>query len=87
MIFSDIREVDGAIEVTGLPGVRIPASLRLYPKLPTKEPDRTAEAIRRSLPELIKLDRYERRAALLLDRTMREFLRVQSKRVPITAVA
>jgi len=78
-IFSDIREVDGAIEITCIPGIRIPASLRLYPKLPTQEPDRTAEAIRRSLPELIKLDRYERRSVLLLDRTMREFIRVLSK--------
>jgi hypothetical protein len=31
--------------------------------LPNQEPDRTAEAIRRALPELVKLDRYERRAA------------------------
>jgi hypothetical protein len=33
------------------------------PATPTTEPERTAEAIRRALPELIKLDRYERRAA------------------------
>jgi hypothetical protein len=31
--------------------------------LPDQEPDRTAEAIRRVLPELVKLDRYERRAS------------------------
>ena len=30
--------------------------------MPPKEPERTAEAVRRILPELIKLDRYERRA-------------------------
>ena len=32
--------------------------------LPSQEPDRSAEAIRRALPELRKLDRYERRAAV-----------------------
>jgi hypothetical protein len=31
--------------------------------LPNQEPDRTAEAIRRALPEFLKLDRYERRAS------------------------
>ena len=31
--------------------------------LPNQEPDRTAEAIHRALPELLKLDRYERRAS------------------------
>jgi len=33
------------------------------PPLPPQQPERTAEALRRALPELIKLDRYERRAA------------------------
>ena len=30
--------------------------------MPTTEPERSAEAVRRALPELLKLDRYERRA-------------------------
>jgi hypothetical protein len=33
------------------------------PAMPRTEPARTAEAVRRALPELVKLDRYERRAA------------------------
>jgi hypothetical protein len=33
--------------------------------------DRLAEAVRRALPELIKLERYERRAAALRDRFLR----------------
>jgi hypothetical protein len=36
--------------------------------MPSQEPDRSAEAIRRVLPELRKLDRYERRAAARRDR-------------------
>jgi hypothetical protein len=38
--------------------------------LPSQEPDRSAEAIRRVLPELRKLDRYERRAAARRDRAL-----------------
>jgi hypothetical protein len=38
--------------------------------MPSHEPDRSAEAIRRVLPELRKLDRYERRAAARRDRAV-----------------
>ena len=44
------------------------------PAMPTAEPERTAEAIRRALPELIKLDRYERRAAARCARGLHTFL-------------
>jgi hypothetical protein len=39
--------------------------------LPLAEPERLAEAVRRALPELLKLDRYERHAAVLRDRSIR----------------
>jgi hypothetical protein len=39
--------------------------------MPVTEPERTAETVRRALPELIKLERYERRAAAKRDRSMR----------------
>ena len=38
---------------------------------PSAEPERLAEAVRRALPELLKLDRYERRAVVLRDRSIR----------------
>src|SRR5262245_6727364 len=38
--------------------------------MPSQEPDRSAEAVRRVLPELRKLDRYERRAAVRRDRAV-----------------
>jgi hypothetical protein len=44
------------------------------PAMPTTEPECTAEAIRRALPELIKVERYERRAAGRRARAMRVFL-------------
>jgi hypothetical protein len=41
--------------------------------MPPQEPDRSAEAIRRVLPELRKLDRYERRAAVRRDQAALNF--------------
>jgi hypothetical protein len=43
--------------------------------MPHEVRDRSVEAIRRSLPQLIKLDRYERRAVLRRDRTLRQMLK------------
>lgn len=40
--------------------------------MPTQEPERTAEAVRRALPALLKLDRYESRAIARRDRAIRE---------------
>ena len=40
--------------------------------MPTQEPERSAEAIRRALPELTKLNRYESRAATRRDGAVRE---------------
>jgi hypothetical protein len=39
--------------------------------MPSQEPDRSAEAVRRVLPELRKLDLYKRRAAAQRDRAVR----------------
>jgi hypothetical protein len=44
------------------------------PELPLKEPERSTEAIRRALPELLKLCRYERRSAARRDRACREII-------------
>jgi hypothetical protein len=41
--------------------------------LPAK-PERLAEAVRRSLPELLKLERYERRAAAIRERAIRTII-------------
>jgi hypothetical protein len=41
------------------------------PAMPAEEPARTTEAVRRSLPDLIRLDRYDRRAIARRDRAVR----------------
>jgi hypothetical protein len=46
--------------------------------MPSQEPDRSAEAIRRVLAELCKLERYERRAAGRRDRAVANFVVDQS---------
>jgi hypothetical protein len=41
------------------------------PAMPTEEPARTTEAVRRALLDLLRLNRYERRAAVRRDRAIR----------------
>jgi hypothetical protein len=41
------------------------------PAMPSQEPQRTAEAVRRALPDLLKLSRYEARAVTRRDRAIR----------------
>jgi len=46
--------------------------------MPTQEPERTAEAVRRALPELVRLNRYESRAVSRRDRAIREIVKIRS---------
>ena len=48
----------------------VPKPIDTLATMPSQEPDRSAEAIRRVLPELRKLERYERRAAARRDRAI-----------------
>jgi hypothetical protein len=49
------------------------------PEMPSEEPQRTAEAVRRILPELMRLNRYESRAVTRRDRAIRA-IALRSKR-------
>jgi hypothetical protein len=51
-------------------GSFLPKSIDASATMPSQEPDRSAEAVRRVLPELRKLERYERRAAARRDRAI-----------------
>jgi hypothetical protein len=48
----------------------LPKPFDASPTMPSQESERSAEAIRRVLPELRRLDRYERRAAARRDRAV-----------------
>jgi hypothetical protein len=54
-----------------LGNIRPKCALDPLPPLPAEEPARTAEAVRRALPELLRLHRYERRAIARRDRAVR----------------
>jgi hypothetical protein len=45
------------------------------PAMPSQEPQRTAEAVRRALPNLLRLQRYEARAVTRRDRAIRSIAR------------
>jgi hypothetical protein len=51
-------------------GRPIPKPIDALATMPSQEPDRSAEAVRRVLPELRKLDRYERRAVAQRERAV-----------------
>jgi len=51
----------------------VPKPIDALATMPSQEPYRSAEAIRRVLPELRKLDRYERRAAARRDQAVLNF--------------
>ena len=51
-----------------------PCDLPTPPSVPSTEPERSAEAVRRALPELLKLDRYERCATARRDRATRHLI-------------
>jgi hypothetical protein len=46
--------------------------------MPTQQPERTAEAVRRALPELVKLNRYQVRAASRRNRAIKEIIKIKS---------
>jgi len=52
--------------------------------LPTEEPGPPAEAVRRALPELTKLDRYEARAVARRDRAIRQIVKKNQVATEVT---
>jgi hypothetical protein len=76
-LFSSVREAIGFskavardMSITRKPIDRAAALL-------SQEPDGSVEAIRRAIPELLKLDRYERRAAARRDRAISALVKVE----------
>jgi hypothetical protein len=46
--------------------------------MPTQQSERTVEAVRRALPELVKLNRYQVRAASRRNRAIKEIIKIKS---------
>jgi hypothetical protein len=63
--FSTVRQIIRVLSALDRGRViSLPAPVDSSATMPSQEPDQSAEAVRRVLPELRKLDRYERRAAV-----------------------
>jgi hypothetical protein len=56
------------------------AAINTAPPMPQGEPQRTAEAVRRVLPDLVRLNRYEQRAAARRDRAVRRLAQSEGRR-------
>ena len=69
----------GSLDVTSRSPPAMPQRIDPLATMPTEEPGRTAEAIRRALPELAKLDRYESRAVARRDRAIRQIVKIQRR--------
>ena len=71
-LFQSLREIKAFFKELDRGELNIPTPVVDPLKtMPSAEADRLAEAVRRALPELIRLDRYERCAAALRDRSLR----------------
>jgi len=72
-LFEDVRGVRKILDLIGRG--ELPRRIDALATMPPGELERTAEAVRRALPELIKLDRYESRAAGRRDKALRQITR------------
>jgi hypothetical protein len=68
--FSSAREAIGFSKALARGMSITPKPIDPAATVPAQAPDRSVEAIRRAIPELLKLDRYERRAAARRDRAI-----------------
>jgi hypothetical protein len=72
-VYENVRGVRKILDMIGRG--ELPNRIDPLATMPSGELERTAEAFRRTLPELIKLDRYESRAAARGDKAFREIAR------------
>jgi hypothetical protein len=70
-LFESVRQITAFFNAWDRGELKLPALVDAAGTMPSPEADRLAEAVRRALPELLKLDRYERRAAALGHRCLR----------------
>jgi hypothetical protein len=73
-----VSHVDEALKVTmEAASATVSEPGDFSPTMPSHDPDRSAQAIRRALPQLRRLDRYERRAVARRDRAVSQLGRVK----------
>ncbi len=73
-LFQSVRQITAFFNALDRGELKLPEPIDAAGTMPSAEADRLAEAVRRALRELLKLDRYERRAAALRDRSLRSII-------------
>ena len=73
--FELVRELKRLLNALDRGRAIAPAPVKSAATVPYAAPDRLAEAVRRALPELLKLDRYKQRAAAVRERSIRAYHR------------
>jgi hypothetical protein len=71
--FSTVTEIKRFFNALDRGRLIVPKPIDASATMPSQEPDRSAEAVRWVLPELRKLDRYERRAAVQRHQAVLDF--------------
>jgi hypothetical protein len=71
-LFKSVGQIKQFLNAFDRGGMSIPEPVDAAATMPSVEPERLAEAVRRALPELLKFDRYECRAAIRRDRSLCE---------------
>ena len=74
-----VSYVDDVLNATVEPGRAMSGPIASSPLMPSPVPDRPAQADRRVLPALRRLDRYERRAAARRDRAVMDLARAKGR--------
>jgi hypothetical protein len=78
-IFNSVREASRFLNSIGRGETpTLPDRVDPLSTMPTREPERTAEAVRRALPDLVKLGRYESHAVARRRRAIREIVKRQT---------
>ena len=79
--FNSVGEAIRFLNALGRGTADVPEPIEDATTMPSTESERLAEAVRRALPELLKLDRYEQRAERLREQSLRAIY--ESKRSPM----
>ena len=69
--FKSVSQIKRFLNAFDRGELTIPEPVETVAPMPSREPERSAEAVRRALPELLKLDRYERRGTARRERAAR----------------
>jgi hypothetical protein len=79
--FNSLAEVQQFLSQLGRGTIDLPAPVDAAATMPSAESERLAEAVRRALPELLKLERYERRAPCLRAQSLRAIYAIKNSSI------